>query len=326
MNAKRVLVTGGTGFIGSFLVEKLLERNYHVTIFDNIPLESAVNLRNFSSSPNLEYFEGDIRDKDDVFNIVNRVFDQIYHLAALVGIKYYLENPLGVIDVNVIGTKNILEAAISHNTPVLLTSTSEIYGVNPNIPWKEDAERVLGPTSVDRWSYSSSKAICEHMAYALHQTKNLPIKIVRYFNVYGPRQNPVLVVSQNVKRVAEGKSPILYDGGQQTRSFTFVKDAVEATILVTEDDSCNGEAFNVGSTFEYKIKDLLIELCNIGNIEPNFKPFDTKVEYGEKYQDIIRRVPDVSKIKKFIGWKATTTVNQGLTATLNWAKEEFKDK
>ena len=118
----------------------------------------------------------------------------------------------------------------------------------------------------------------------------------------------------------------MYDGGQQTRSFTFVKDAVEATILVAEDDSYNGETFNVGSTFEYKIKDLLIELCKIGNVKANFKPFDTKAEYGEKYQDIIRRVPDVSKIKKFIGWKATTTVNQGLTATLNWAKEEFKDK
>ena len=118
-------------------------RNYHVTIFDNIPLDSAVNLKKISSSSNLEYFEGDIRDKNDVFSIVDRAFDQIYHLAALVGIKYYLENPLGVIDVNVIGTKNILEAAILHNTPVLLTSTSEIYGVNPNIPWKEDAERVL---------------------------------------------------------------------------------------------------------------------------------------------------------------------------------------
>lgn len=221
------------------------------------------------------------------------------------------------------GTKNILEAASEKSVPVLLTSTSEIYGNNPSFPWSEDGDRVLGSTSIDRWSYSSSKAICEHMAFALFKNANLPVSIVRFFNVYGPRQAPILVVSQNIKRAVQGKLPILYDGGNQTRCFTYVEDAVEATIKVAESSNCRGEVFNVGSSFEYTIKSLLQEICEISGLKSGFKEVNTKEIYGDKYQDIVRRVPSVEKVKNYIGWVAQTDVPSGLKKTFDWASKIY---
>ena len=314
------LVTGGSGFIGSHLVEALIERGHKVKVFDLVHPSKAKNLRHILNNPNLEYIEGDITSSEQVKEVVTSDLDVIYHLSAIVGVKKYIDNPLLVIDVNVIGTKNVVEAASRNSTKVIFASTSEIYGNNPEIPWSEEGSRLLGPTTVDRWSYSTSKAVGEHMLLGMHKYRDLPISIVRFFNVYGPRQEPILVISQSVQRVLNGQKPLIYDDGKQTRCFTYVKDAVEAIIQISESESCNGEIYNIGSDIESTIEKALVTICSVSGVESSFEKIDTQEHYGKSYEDIIRRVPNVSKIFNDLGWKATTSLEQGIKKTIEWSR------
>ena len=219
MKGKTVMVTGGAGFVGSHLVEALLAQGNEVHVFDVTPLEKAMNLKEVADHPNLHYFVGDLRNPDDIKRFWRKDAEIIFHLASVVGIKNYIADPLKLVDISVLGTRYIIEEAVKSGTRILFSSTSEIFGKNPDIPWSEDGDRVLGPTYVDRWSYSSSKAVCEHMLYGMHKNTNLPFTIVRFFNVYGPRQNPYFVVSQSVHKALNGESPLLYDDGKMTRCF-----------------------------------------------------------------------------------------------------------
>jgi nucleoside-diphosphate-sugar epimerase len=219
----RVVVTGGTGFVGHHLVERLRDRGDEVTVFDAVAPRGAVR-------DGVRVVEGDLRDLDALGRAA-RGADVIYHLAAVVGVDQYLARPLDVIDINFSGTRNVLEVAHRGGAKVVLTSTSEVFGKNPAVPWREDGDRVLGPTSSDRWSYSSSKALAEHLTFAFARQHGLDATIVRYFNVYGPRQRPAYVVSRSVHRALNGRPLVIYDEGRQTRCFTFVQDAVEGTLL-----------------------------------------------------------------------------------------------
>ena len=322
MNPK-VLVTGGSGFIGSFLVKKLLERGKEVIVFDRLPYNQAKNLEDLKNNKKLHYFEGDITNKTDVSSVVTQDLEVIYHLSAIVGVSKYISNPLNVIDVNVIGTRNIVEYSSKYKIKVVYTSTSEIYGKNLSIPWSEEDDRVLGSTNIDRWTYSTSKAVGEHLVLAMHKSKNLPVSIVRYFNVYGPRQNPILVVPQTIKKILIGEKPLLYDGGEQTRCFTYVEDAVEATIMVAESKKANGEVYNIGSNKESKIKDVVLKIFQIIGKEVDYIDLDTSKHYGSSYQDIIRRVPDVNKIKEQIDWEISTSIDEGLRKTVEWYSDNI---
>ncbi|MEM4268200.1 MAG: GDP-mannose 4,6-dehydratase [Candidatus Woesearchaeota archaeon] len=320
----KILVTGGSGFIGSNLVAELLkDPKNEVIVFDSIPYTQAKNLAEFSNGPNFRFVSGDITNKKILKKVFSENLDYVYHLAAVVGIKHYLYSPLKLIDVNVIGTKNVLELSLKSNTKVVFSSTSEIYGKNPKIPWKETDDRVLGSTSIDRWNYSTSKALGEHMLYAMHRTMGLPMTIVRYFNVYGPKQQPHFVVSQSIYKVINGERPLLYDTGQQTRCFTFVEDAVQGTILAAT--KTNGEVFNIGSNKETSIRELITQIIKIAGKEDDISPeiFDTKKNYGSLYEDIHKRVPDVKKAKKLLGWEATTSLEVGLRKTIEWAKVNY---
>lgn len=321
MSYKEVLVTGGSGFIGSFLVTKLLERGYIVKVFDLIPLSLARNLTKVCNHENFFYYEGDITQIENLRDIVTPNLSSIYHLSSVVGVGKYISNPLNVIDVNVIGTRNILDLAQEHGIKVIYTSTSEIYGKNPKVPWSEKDDRVLGPTSVDRWSYSSSKAVAEHLVLSFHKHSKLPVSIVRYFNIYGPRQNPILVVPQTIKKILLDEKPLLYDTGNQTRCFTFVEDAIEATIQVALSDKTDGEIYNIGSDIEISIYELISKIFKLFNKEMIYEDFDTNKYYGTNYQDIDRRVPDVKKIKDAIGWSISTNLDVGLKKTIEWAKK-----
>ena len=230
----KAIVTGASGFVGSHLTERLLADGHEVLGMD---VGLGPNLDSVASHPRLSFGEGDIRDAGYVSSFVGADADVVFHLAAMVGVTHYLKSPLDVLDVNVMGTRNVLEAASNHRARVVLASTSEVYGRNPKVPWSEDDDRVLGSTSVDRWSYSTSKATCEHIALAVHRHRSTPVTIVRYFNVYGPRQAPIYVISRAVHRVLNGEPPILYDGGSQTRCFTYVDDAVEGTVAAGTEDS-----------------------------------------------------------------------------------------
>ena len=311
------VVTGASGFIGSHLVDALLDRGDSVVALD---LQEGHNLANASGRAGYRFVAADVRDADAMASVIDGSVGVIFHLAAIVGVRNYMEDPLAVLDVNVIGTRNVLARAERFSTRVVVTSTSEVFGRNPKVPWDEDDDRVLGSTRVDRWSYSTSKAMCEHLAFAMHRHRGLPVTIVRYFNAYGPRQSPIYVVSQTVQRVLRGQPPVIYDGGQQTRCFTYVGDAVTGTILAASEPAAIGEAFNLGSSAESSVSDLIdaVQAAVGSSLEP--ERLDTREHYGAVYEDIGRRVPATAKARRILGWSATTDVPDGIANTIAWAR------
>lgn len=321
MSGDVVMVTGGSGFVGSHLVEFLLGKGCRVHVFDRVPLDRAMNLAAVRDHPDLHYVAGDLRDAGAVQAFYRADAACLYHLASVVGVRKYMDDPLALIDVVVGGTRTLLDLAAAHGTRVLFTSTSEIYGKNPDVPWNENGDRVLGPTSVDRWSYSSSKAVCEHMLYALGRKAGLPFSIVRFFNVYGPRQSSIYVVSQSVYRALRGEAPSLYDDGRQTRCFTYIDDAIEGVWAVSREPKALGEAFNLGNPVETAMRvviDLIIKEAGSGVAS---QPFDTSREYGDAYEDIRRRVPSVDKAARLLGWRPAVPLEEGIRRTVAWARD-----
>lgn len=316
-----VVVTGGYGFIGSHLVSALLDRGDTVTIFD-----FAKNTRDtsidFDRHPNFRFVQGDVTDIGSLSQALISGVDTVFHLAAIVGVKNYMDDPLRVLDVNVIGTRNVLELSRQHGTRVVFASTSEVFGKNPNPPFAEDDDRVLGSTKTARWSYSTSKAMAEHLVFAMHSAYELPVTVVRYFNVYGPRQAPIFVVSQSVHRILNGHRPYLFDTGDQTRCFTYVDDAVAGTLLAAESNAAIGEAFNIGSMTETSMRevvDLAIKTADVDSVW-EAEAVDTAERYGGRYEDIPRRIPDSTKAQRELGWRLTVDVSEGIRRTIDWAR------
>ena len=320
MTAREVMVTGAAGFVGSHLIEALLGHGHVVHALDIADPAAAHNLDEVREHPNLHYTRADVRDAEALRAWYRPEADTLYHLASVVGVHLYMEDPLGLIDVVVGGTRTLLELAATHDTRLLFASTSEVYGKNPTIPWREDADRVLGPTSVDRWSYSSSKAVCEHMIYGMARARGLRFSIVRFFNVYGPRQNPIYVVSQSVYKALRGERPYVYDTGAQTRCFTYVGDIIEGVIRAGEAPQALGEAFNLGRAHESTITEVVDLVCAHAGLASTPIAFDTTVEYGSAYEDIERRVPAVDKARELLGWQAATTLDEGIGRTVEWAR------
>ena len=315
------VVTGGYGFIGSHLVSALLARGDDVTVVDLAPNTRDTSM-DFKDHPSFAFVQGDVTDVAALERAIGPDTDVVFHLSAVVGIKNYVDDPLKVLDVNVGGTRNVLELARRHGTRVVLASTSEVFGKNPSPPWGEDDDRVLGSTRTARWSYSTSKAMAEHLAFAMHDTYGVPVTVVRYFNVYGPRQNPIFVVSQSVHRVLNGLSPLLYDSGDQTRCFTFVDDAVRGTLLAAASAAAIGEAFNIGSMQETSIREVVDMTIRAAGAEGKIAttPLDTTTHYGSTYEDIPKRIPDTAKAERVLGWKLEVDVEEGIRRTVNWAR------
>jgi len=316
-----VVVTGGYGFIGSHLVSALLDRGDSVTIFD-----FAKNTRDasidFDRYPNFRFVQGDVTDLAALEKALSPDVDTVFHLAAVVGVKNYMEDPLRVLDVNVIGTRNVLELSHRNGIRVVFASTSEVFGKNPKPPFAEDDDRVLGSTKTARWSYSTSKGMAEHLVFAMHAARGLPVTVVRYFNVYGPRQSPIFVVSQTIYRILNGRQPLLYDSGDQTRCFTYVDDAVAGTLLAADSDAAIGEAFNIGSMIETSMRDavdLAIRIASVDSVS-SAEPVDTAVLFGGRYEDIPRRIPDSTKAQRELGWCLEVDVGEGIRRTIEWAR------
>jgi UDP-glucose 4-epimerase len=315
-----VVVTGGYGFIGSHLVSALLDRGDSVTVFD-----FAKNTRDtsidFDRRPNFRFVQGDVTDLAALERALTPGVDTVFHLAAVVGVKNYLKDPLRVLDVNVTGTRNVLELSHRHGIHVVFASTSEVFGKNPNPPFAEDDDRVLGSTRTARWSYSTSKAMAEHLVFAMHTAHALPVTVVRYFNVYGPRQAPIFVVSQSIHRILNGLPPLLYDSGHQTRCFTYVDDAVAGTLLAAGSRAI-GESFNIGSMTETTVGDVVDLAIKIANVDSVSQPeaVDTATRYGGRYEDIPRRIPDSTKAQRELGWRLRVDVEEGIRRTIEWAR------
>jgi len=318
---RQVVVTGGYGFIGTHLVSALLDRGDSVTVFD-----FAKNARDTSISfdrhANFRFVQGDVTDLSALEQAFTPDTDTVFHLAAVVGVKNYLNDPLRVLDVNVVGTRNVLELSHRHGARVVFSSTSEVFGKNPNPPFAEDDDRVVGSTRTARWSYSTSKAMAEHLVFAMHDAYELPVTVIRYFNVYGPRQNPIFVVSQTIHRILNGRRPFLYDSGDQSRCFTYVDDAIAGTLLAAESSAAIGQAFNIGSMTETTVRDvvdLAIKIANVDSVA-DAETVDTAAQYGGKYEDIPRRIPDSTKAQRELGWRLRVDVEEGIRRTIDWAR------
>jgi nucleoside-diphosphate-sugar epimerase len=309
----RVVITGGCGFIGSHLAEHLVRTGDEVTIFDagSLPPDFAAPV---------QYIRGDVLDEEALATAIPGGTDVIYHLSAMVGVDRYLAVPSDVVEVNLIGTRHVLRRARAVEAKLVLASTSEVYGKNPVTPWQEDSDRVLGSTAVARWSYSSSKALAEHLTFAYIRQYGLPATIVRYFNVYGPRQRPAYVVSRSVHRALRGLAPEIYDSGAQTRCFTYVLDAVAGTVLAGNSPKAVGECFNIGSNRETTVAEVVNTICELTGVPVPATLLDTAAEFGSRYQDIARRVPDTSKARDMLGWECATSLHEGLAQTIDWAR------
>jgi UDP-glucose 4-epimerase len=316
-----VMVTGAAGFVGSHLIERLLGMGATVHGLDLAPLAEARNLDAVKGHPNFHYVEGDIRDEAAIRGFFRPEAAVLYHLASVVGVRRYMEDPLSLIDIAILGTRRLIALSVLHDVRILFTSTSEVYGRNPAVPWAEDGDRVLGATSVDRWSYAASKGVCEQMLYGVRRKTGLPFSIVRFFNVYGPRQTPIYVVSQTVQRVLNGERPDLYDGGTQTRCLTYVDDAVEGTILAATRPEAVGEVFNIGASTENTMAEVVAMTLEAAGSDLEPIPVDTREKYGSVYEDIGRRVPDVGKAARVLGWRAATPAREGIARTVAWARE-----
>ena len=321
--AAKALVTGGAGFIGSHLCRRLVSLGSKVTCLDNLSSGRQDHVSDLFGKPNFKFARGDLLNIADLRNALHDI-DVVFHLAARVGVKHYVEDPLDVIKTNVHGTDNLLEMSLKAGVKrFVFASTSEIYGRNPNVPLNEDSERVLGPPTIDRWCYSSSKAVDEHLCNAYYKKHELPIVILRYFNVYGPNQETSDyggVVSIFIHQVLQDKPPLVYGDGNQTRSFTYVEDVLDATIRASEKESAIGETFNIGREQETTINDLARLVISLagksGQISPKHVPYDEF--YGSSYEDIPRRTPVTTKAKEILGVQPRTTLEEGLGKTIEW--------
>jgi UDP-glucose 4-epimerase len=312
-----ILVTGGAGFIGSHLVATLVRDGHRLTVVDNL---STGNLSNLTLVANdIKFIEGDILNADLVESEVRRA-DLVYHLAAAVGVGNIMANPLESIITNTTGTEHVLRSCHRHSTRVVLASTSEIYGKTPKLPMAEDDDRILGSTAISRWSYSTSKALDEHLAFAF-ATEGLRVSIVRYFNSYGPHLDEKgygSVIANFIRQARDGDPLTVHGDGFQTRCFTFVADTVRGTILAGTKDEALGSVFNIGSNFEVSIADLARLIVDKTKSSSPITNVSYEQRYGTSFEDTRRRVPSLDRAREVLGYTPTINLSEGLDRTLAW--------
>ena len=303
------LITGGAGFIGSHLAERLLARGERVILLDNLSTGSMENIRHLKNSPGMEYHLDAIENRHLIAELVDDA-DAVVHLAAAVGVKLIVESPVRTIETNVNGTQMILEAACKKRKLVVTASTSEVYGKNTNLPFREDADLVLGPTTKGRWSYAASKALDEFLALSYWKEKKLPVIVVRLFNTVGPRQTGRygMVLPSFVKAALENSPIKVYGDGKQSRCFCDVRDTVEALVRLIDTSRAVGEVVNVGNTHEISIEGLanLVKERTASDSPIQFVPYDQAYEPG--FEDMMRRVPCIDKLEKLIGFRPQTSL------------------
>ncbi|MEW4490247.1 GDP-mannose 4,6-dehydratase [Thalassoglobus sp. JC818] len=317
----KCLITGGAGFIGSHLTEKLLEDGHEVTVLDNFSTGRPDNLSHVADHPRLTRLTGSITDHVLLTEAV-RGQDIIYHLAAAVGVKLVADDPVRTIETNIYPTEWLLKLATQTGCRFFLASTSEVYGKNPNECWDEEEDLHFGPTSKPRWAYGCSKAIDEFLALAYHAKYGLPIVIGRFFNVVGPRQvgNYGMVIPRFVDQAMNGGPVIVYDDGQQVRCFAHVKEVIRCIDELVRSDEAVGRIFNIGSDRPVTIHELaktVIEKVD-SSVEVNFREYTEA--YGNDFEDVRRRVPNVDRLQKTLGWKPSLTLSEILDDIIAWKK------
>ncbi len=302
------LITGGAGFIGSHLADALIARGDGVTILDNMSTGSTRNIAHLRGK--VVVHEGDIRDRALIEKLVSHS-DIVFHMAAAVGVKNIMERTLESIDRNFNGSEIVLHAATKYSKRLIIASTSEVYGKNPNQPLHEESDRVVGAPQKIRWTYSDAKALEEAVAHTLHKTQGLKVTTVRFFNTVGPRQTGQygMVVPRFIQSALKNEVITIFDDGSQSRVFCHVEDAVRAVIALSETDSAAGDYFNVGGVGETTIKELAAKVIERTNSTSATRFIPYSEAYPAGFEDMQRRVPDISKIKKAVGWEPRLSLN-----------------
>ena len=300
----RILVTGGAGFIGSHLCERLISEGHTVTALDNFSTGRASNLALLKTKGGFDLIQGSILDNQILAPLI-RDADYVFHLAAAVGVFNIVSNPLESLLTNIRGTENVLEAAYATNTPVFLTSSSEVYGKNISDSLKESDDRILGSPITLRWSYSEAKAIDESLAYAYFVEKNLETRIVRFFNTVGPRQLGAygMVVPRFVKAALANEPITVYGDGSQTRCFAHVYDVIDAVVSIAFTSNTIGKVINIGNDFEISINNLAQKIIAETNSLSEITYVPYLEAYGDGFEDMERRVPNIDLIKGLVGWQ-----------------------
>ena len=320
----RVLLTGGAGYIGSHLADACIRRGDEVVVVDNLSTGRIENVRHLLAHPRFQFVNDSILNEVLLERFVPSV-DLVFHLAAAVGVRHVLEDPLAAINTNVRGTEVVLHLAFKYWKRAVIASSSEIYGKAGHVPYREDDDRVLGSTAVARWSYSMSKAIDEHFAFA-YAAKGLPIAIVRYFNSYGPRLDERgygSVVANLTRQALHGEPLTVHGDGKQTRCFTYITDTVAGTLLAGEVPEAVGQAFNIGNPVETSILSLAQTIKRLARSRSPMTFMSYEAYYGEGFEDTRRRVPAIDKAKQLLGFTPRVGLEAGLRKTIQWCRTHF---
>jgi UDP-glucose 4-epimerase len=318
------LVTGGAGFIGSHLTERLLAEGGEVTVIDDLSTGSLNNLSAVMGNPRFRFVKDTVRNETLMTTLTERV-DTIYHLAAAVGVRLIVESPVRTIETNIHGSEVVLAMANKFHLPVLIASTSEVYGKSNDVPFREDADMVYGSTGYSRWAYACSKVIDEYLGLAYHQENQLPVVICRFFNVIGARQTGAygMVVPRFARAALKNETIVIHGTGKQTRSFCDVRDIVEAMWGLMNTPQAVGQVFNVGATDEISINDLADKIIAMTGSKSSKKYIPYEEAFGRPFDDMMRRRPDISKLQRLTGWRPTASLEEMLRSVIDSERSQL---
>lgn len=320
----RVLVTGGAGFIGSHLCERLLKDGHMVDVIDDLSTGNIANLKNCVNNEKFSFYNDSVINENIMYTLMDKS-DMIYHLAAAVGVQLIVDHPVRTIVTNIKGTEVVLEIAKKFQRKVLIASTSEIYGKSESFPFKEDDDCVLGSTTYSRWSYACSKAIDEFLGLAYHRQFGLPVIIVRFFNTVGERQTGQygMVVPRFVKAALSGGPLNIYGNGKQARCFAHVLDIIDGMTALVNDSTSYGNVYNIGSTEEISIEDLAVKIKEMTGSSSEIKYIPYEEAYGQAFDDMSRRVPCLERIQQQVGYKYKISLDETLKRIINYFRKEI---
>jgi UDP-glucose 4-epimerase len=322
----KALITGGAGFIGSHLAEALLHAGHRVTALDNLATGCKDNVQHLCAHPRYRLVV-DSALNSELMHRLTADADVIFHLAAAVGVRWIIDHPLLSIQTNIRATELVLECAAASGSRVVIASTSEVYGKNSAVPLREDADSVIGSTQITRWLYANSKATDEFLALAYHRERGVPVVIVRFFNTVGPRQTGEygMVVPRFVEAALRGEPLTIHGDGKQSRCFTDVRDAVHAVMCLAESPDAVGEVFNVGSSEETTIEQLALTVLRLTESKAGVQFLPYEAVYRQGFEDMRRRVPDCSKLRRVVGFAPDTTLEENLRRIIDHTRTRLQE-
>jgi UDP-glucose 4-epimerase len=320
---KKILVTGGAGFIGSHLVEALLRRGHEVWALDNLSTGRLQNLSGLNRNARFHFVQGSVLDVDVTERLVDRV-DEVYHLAASVGVRYVVDHPLTSLKNNIHGAEVVLDAVCRTRKPIVIFSSSEIYGKGHGGPLREEDDRILGPTCFSRWGYAASKSVDEFLAFAYHREHGVPVRLVRCFNTCGPRQIGAygMVIPRLVDQALDGRKLTIYGDGTQSRCFSYVGDVVRGVLMLADHPGATGDVFNIGTDEEVTITELAERIIEMTGSSSRIEYIPYEEAFGPGFEDMPRRVPDLGKIRDLVGYQPEMSLEGLLSHTIQHMRQE----